>query len=361
MSGRTAVSGRTAISGRTATSGRGAADDSEALLFWIGGQSNAGGWLMNSSSSILNWPAAQSPPIQGVAGVTYSVGASRSTLVDPLNTGARTPPGYGPIITIGAELRNRCQKRKVFLGIDYLNGPSNSTLKTSSITTDWQQGPTSVTGSITTTVLTVTGVTSGNLNVGDKISGSGVTVGTTILSFGTGTGGNGTYNVNVSQSVSSTAITGVNTYANMVTHINAAKTFLTNPLGTTGAGYNTVRVGGFIWIHGETDSDYTDGTLATAYQANLAAWIPQLRTDINEANMPFTISRLSAEVVGYYNNVPTTQAAQDYVGANVAHCVTVNTDGLSHQAASQGHYDETGAVNLAARLVPAALTLAGIP
>jgi hypothetical protein len=64
-----------------------------------------------------------------------------------------------------------------------------------------------VTGSISTTVLTVTAVTSGTLTVGSTISGTGVTAGTIITSLGTGTGATGTYNVSVSQTVSSTAIT----------------------------------------------------------------------------------------------------------------------------------------------------------
>lgn len=296
MSGRIAASGRIASTRNTRMSGRGRIEDTEALLFWIGlSQSNGGGWLMNSSSSVLAWPASVSPPIQGVAGVTYSVGGGHSTLVDPLNVSARTPAGYGPIMTIARELRNRCKKQKVFIGIDYLNGPSDSTGTTSSITTDWKQ------------------------------DGSGTS------------------------------------YNNLVTHVNAAKTFLTNPLGATGAGYDTVRVGGMFVIHGETDANYFDGTLAAAYQANLAAWIPVFRAAVSEPTLPIIISRLGVEVVGYYNNVPTVQAAQDYVGANVANCVTVNTDGLSHQPASLGHYDEQGAIDLAGRLVPAALTLAGLP
>ena len=68
-----------------------------------------------------------------------------------------------------------------------------------------------VTGSIATTVLTVTALTSGVLRVGQTISGSGVTGGTTITSLGTGTGGTGTYNVSASQTVASTTITGVDT------------------------------------------------------------------------------------------------------------------------------------------------------
>jgi Flp pilus assembly protein TadG len=55
------------------------------------------------------------------------------------------------------------------------------------------------------TVLTVTSVTSGTLEVGSVISGSGVTSGTYITSFGTGTGGTGTYNVSARQKVAATA------------------------------------------------------------------------------------------------------------------------------------------------------------
>ena len=68
-----------------------------------------------------------------------------------------------------------------------------------------------VTGSITTTTLTVTAVTSGVLYVGMTLSGSGgggVTGGTTITALGTGTGGVGTYTTSGgSQTVSSEAMT----------------------------------------------------------------------------------------------------------------------------------------------------------
>lgn len=65
-----------------------------------------------------------------------------------------------------------------------------------------------VTGAISTTTLTVSAVTSGALAVGQLLSGTGVTAGTYITALGTGTGGTGTYTVSVSQTVSSTAITG---------------------------------------------------------------------------------------------------------------------------------------------------------
>jgi hypothetical protein len=65
-----------------------------------------------------------------------------------------------------------------------------------------------VTGSISTTTLTVSAVTSGVLGVGSQITGTGVTAGTFITALGTGLGGTGTYTVNNSQTVASTTITG---------------------------------------------------------------------------------------------------------------------------------------------------------
>jgi hypothetical protein len=60
------------------------------------------------------------------------------------------------------------------------------------------------TASIAGTTLTVTAVTApGVLRIGQIISGTGVTVGTRIVSFGTGTGGTGTYIIDISQSLTS--------------------------------------------------------------------------------------------------------------------------------------------------------------
>lgn len=81
-------------------------------------------------------------------------------------------------------------------------------------TTDYECGvrvdsyAASFTGSIATTTLTVSAVASGTIKLGMEITGTGVTAGTRITDFGTGTGGTGTYTVGTSQTVSSTAITG---------------------------------------------------------------------------------------------------------------------------------------------------------
>ena len=69
------------------------------------------------------------------------------------------------------------------------------------------------TGTISGTVLTITAVTSGALAVGSTITSTGlptastyISGGTYITSFGTGSGGVGTYNINISQTVTSTTI-----------------------------------------------------------------------------------------------------------------------------------------------------------
>jgi hypothetical protein len=63
-----------------------------------------------------------------------------------------------------------------------------------------------VTGSIALFVLTVTAVTSGTLSIGQVISGTGVTAGTRIVAFVSGSGGIGTYTLDKSQTVLSTTI-----------------------------------------------------------------------------------------------------------------------------------------------------------
>ena len=65
-----------------------------------------------------------------------------------------------------------------------------------------------VTATIAGTLMTVSGVTSGTLHVGQTISGVGVTLGTIITALGTGTGGVGTYTL----SVASTVAVGVTMY-----------------------------------------------------------------------------------------------------------------------------------------------------
>ena len=63
------------------------------------------------------------------------------------------------------------------------------------------------TGSMTGTALTVTAVSTGTLTIGQTVLGAGVMSGTTIVAFGSGIGGVGTYTVSVSQTLTSQSLT----------------------------------------------------------------------------------------------------------------------------------------------------------
>jgi hypothetical protein len=80
----------------------------------------------------------------------------------------------------------------------YYKGPSASTTP----------GTVTFTGSISGTTLTVTSASPGIISTEMPISATGITAGTHITAFGTGTGGTGTYTVDTSQTVSSRTITG---------------------------------------------------------------------------------------------------------------------------------------------------------
>uniref|UniRef100_A0A6C0KUL2 Peptidase S74 domain-containing protein n=1 Tax=viral metagenome TaxID=1070528 RepID=A0A6C0KUL2_9ZZZZ len=80
----------------------------------------------------------------------------------------------------------------------------------------------SFTATISTTVLTVSAVTSGRLTIGQLITGTNVSASTVIVSFGTGTGGAGTYNISVSQTISS-ATTMSGNFPSTFTNVSCSK------------------------------------------------------------------------------------------------------------------------------------------
>lgn len=84
--------------------------------------------------------------------------------------------------------------------LDYINNDYRVTQSGDFMLLDGGSGFTGV-GTINGTVLTISSVTSGTLNVNDTINGIGVCGGTTIVSYETGTGGIGTYNISLSQAV----------------------------------------------------------------------------------------------------------------------------------------------------------------
>ena len=130
-------------------------------------------------------------------------------------------------------------------------------------------------------VLTVGGTVAGAFAVGQIITGTGVTPGTYISSLGSGTGGAGTYNLNQSQTVSSTAITGTG-----VPYFVAS-----TPLGTTftlaasygGTALTTFTSGTGLSIVAETQANgsasWVSSTL-TGAQTTLSAARTTIATNV---------------------------------------------------------------------------------
>jgi hypothetical protein len=94
----------------------------------------------------------------------------------------------------------------------------------------------SVTASISGVTMTATAVSITGLAVGQFISGTNVQPGTRITALGSGTGGVGTYTVNISQTVSSTTITSI---PSGVVYIGAVLTGAGVTVGTTVTSFNT--------------------------------------------------------------------------------------------------------------------------
>lgn len=100
----------------------------------------------------------------------------------------------------------------------------------------------SFTGSISGTTLTVSGFSGDAILVGHALLGTGVTEGTNITAFGSGSGGNGTYTVSASQTVGSTTMqSGTAAFNNLGAAANRwntgyiANVLSTNVTATTGS------------------------------------------------------------------------------------------------------------------------------
>jgi hypothetical protein len=118
---------------------------------------------------------------------------------------------YTPDITLSRDAANTLALRRgANAQIFRVNNVFTSTANFERGKSAWERSTSDgvVTGSISSTTLTVTAVTSGALAVGQIITGTNVLAGTRITALGTGTGGTGTYTVSQDQTVASTTITG---------------------------------------------------------------------------------------------------------------------------------------------------------
>jgi len=125
---------------------------------------------------------------------------------------------------------------------------------------------------ISGTTLTVSALNTGTIKVGQVISGAGVTAGTAITAYGTGTGGAGTYTVDTSQTVgSTTTMDGLYTgYYNLV--LSAACT----ASATVSATFDTVPGNISLWQH-EIGTNAVSGqnqdAIYSMFETNDLGWV----------------------------------------------------------------------------------------
>jgi len=173
-----------------------------------------------------------------VSGVTS--GATRTLSV---------PDASGRIQVEGQPIGNVVPAAGTFTTLAANNGTLAASSPVLDLAQTWDNAAV-FTGSISGTTLTVTAMTSGTILSGMELTSSGViTAGTTIASFGTGTGGVGTYNITPSQTRASATITGRPSFTALFanyTDTNSASTSLLLNLQTNGTPRFTVNKSGNV-------------------------------------------------------------------------------------------------------------------
>lgn len=170
------------------------------------------------------------------------------------------------------------------------------------------------TGSVSSTTLTVTSVSSGSIAVGQSLYGVGVSAETVITALGTGSGGAGTYTVNVSQTVTATSLNSTATGATFTATI--AGTTMTVSAVSTGTIYLGQTIQGVGLTAGTVVTALGTGTGGIGtYTLSVASTVGSATTmyAINFSVLPSTDGAFSGantvDIVDNYivYNNPTTQ------------------------------------------------------
>ena len=166
-----------------------------------------------------------------------------------------------------------------------VNG-NNSSVVANIIEVTATSGATSFYGYITGTTLTVTSVTSGTLAVGQVLSGSNISSGTTITALGSGSGGTGTYTVSISQTIGATMTASLSGTTLTVTAISGVLA-VGQLIGGSGVSSNltiTAFVSGLGGTGTYTVSNSSSGTLGSrAMTASQVITAPQLYLEMPSA------------------------------------------------------------------------------
>jgi hypothetical protein len=141
------------------------------------------------------------------------------------------------------------------------------------------------TGSVSGTTLTASSVT-GTIVVGQYLTGAGVTAGTTITAFGTGSGGAGTYTISTSHTLTGVAMVG--------SVFNFSGSTITTSVPADQALLKRIIVGSYIEIANATTSGNNGQVLVTAVDINTGA--------LTISGKTFTTENSSATALLYYFN-----------------------------------------------------------
>ncbi|RVT95244.1 hypothetical protein EOD42_16800 [Rhodovarius crocodyli] len=158
-------------------------------------------------------------------------------------------------------------------------------------------GSASVTASITDNVMTVTAVGSGTLVPGAILSGTGVVTGTTVVRQLTGTtGGVGTYQVSIFQTVASTTVSA--SYGTMtVTAVASGALAVGDVLSGTNVTANTI-VTGFGTGTGGTGTYYVNLTQTAASATVNATGAVETKWIVASNSLPGELLKISSQPLG---------------------------------------------------------------
>jgi hypothetical protein len=183
------------------------------------------------------------------------------------------------------------------------------------------------TASISGTTMTVSAVASGTVLVGGVITGTGVTAGTRIVGYGTGTGGTGTYTVDISQTVSSTTINALSPTRITVDRAGIYNFQFTGTLASGSASSKTA----WIWIRRDgTDigysgipvtNDINGGTTETNWNFNIdvaAGGYIEIMWATDDLDLYFESEPPSAPYPGYSSAVMAVNFISNLEGFTVA-------------------------------------------
>ena len=152
-----------------------------------------------------------------------------------------------------------------FTTLSAASGTVTSVLPSVDASQTWNSPTAVFTGSITGTELTVTAVSSGTIVVGMELTSSGViSLGTTITALGTGSGGTGTYTVDISQTRSSATLTGLIRYSGLRVNV-------TNTASGASSRVLDVQVGGTTRFYIDRSGNANMGAGSYYRFASLAA------------------------------------------------------------------------------------------